>query len=56
MNKSKTRKSRAAKSVRSLPVKTLDPKSAKGVRAGTYLQVTLTAPLISGYHPSSTGK
>jgi hypothetical protein len=34
MNKSKARKSRAAKSVRNLPVKTLNAKSAKGVRGG----------------------
>jgi hypothetical protein len=34
MNKKKTRKSKAAKSMRDLPAKTLNAKSAKGVKGG----------------------
>ena len=34
MNKKKTRKSKAAKSMRDLPAKTLDAKTAKGVKGG----------------------
>jgi len=34
MNKKKTRKSKAAKSMRDLPAKTLNPKTAKGVKGG----------------------
>ena len=34
MNKKKTRKSKAAKSMRDLPAKTLNAKNAKGVKGG----------------------
>lgn len=34
MNKKKTRKSKAAKSMRDLPEKTLNAKSARGVKGG----------------------
>ncbi len=61
MNKSKTRKSRAAKSVRNLPVKTLNAKSAKGVRGGggdvekklqhEYLVVKLQDVVITAVQP-----
>jgi type VI protein secretion system component Hcp len=34
MNKKKTRKSKAAKSMRDLPEKTLNAKTAKGVKGG----------------------
>jgi hypothetical protein len=40
MDKKKTRKSRATKSVRDLPVKAVNPKSAKGVRGGGDISVT----------------
>jgi type VI protein secretion system component Hcp len=36
MNKKKTRKSKAAKSMRDLPAKTLNAKTAKGVKGGNH--------------------
>jgi hypothetical protein len=42
MNKKKTRKSKAAKSMRDLPAKTLNAKTAKGVKGGTYGQIEWT--------------
>ncbi len=42
MDKKKTRKSKTAKSMRNLPAKALDAKTAEGVKAGTYGRIKWT--------------
>jgi hypothetical protein len=58
--KTKTRKSKAAKVVRNLPVKTLNAESAKGVKGGDekqkYFEVKLKDANISSVHLDTTSK
>ena len=56
MNKKKTRKSKAAKSMRDLPEKTVNAKTAKGVKGGVTFEYGALGVVYTQQKPTGTVK